>query len=411
MNKNKKTKKYIKKKQKNTRRRRKNKKIAGGSNDIAYAFDDSLITYNEEENSARNKRWRDEIMNYSTGFKNLGNGAFGKVVIWTKTDQEPLAVKIINIENNDMKSVENEINTLIYIKSLNDNKCIENILCFKGVYNNKEINTIYLATDYNHKFITFSELLKQIKTIYPPELKNNFDPNQNNYSVFFIKLLSKILIAINFLHLADIVHNDLKPLNILCSINDDIFNLENTKNYIETGVNNIDIKIKIIDFGLSCKTNNYYNNVHECVYNSISGTYEYIDPIKFLKNYINIIDIQIPKLNKNNYNKCDYWGLGIIYIKILILLYDIQPFLNYKLLNYNDEYKKEYCQQYLNYCKFYSNSNSNVDILQYNKFSKIKIISDLFYNYTQINNIQFTKIELLLHPDLSKRKLITPPPE
>ena len=70
-------------------------------------------------------------------------------------------------------------------------------------------------------------------------LDNNYDYSKGGWSVTYIHTIFKnILNAVDFLHINGLVHNDLKPSNILCKKNGEI---------------------QIIDFGTICVDNENYN--------------------------------------------------------------------------------------------------------------------------------------------------------
>lgn len=380
------------------------------------------------------------LRNYKN-INELGKGGFGKVEVWeNKQDKtKSFAIKTqtyVNKGDDKYKILLIEIEMLKYIKNLDDNKCKDNILCFKGVYDDNNNKQIYIATDYDTNYIGLNNIIKQISTlVYSFEIKDNNIENIliNNHSIFCIKILSEIFKAIKFLHDSNIVHNDIKPENILCRIG-----FKNNKIDIE---NITEIKVKIIDFGLSClyKSENN-NNILLCNLDTLSGTPGFMDPIKMVG------DTKIINIVKDNYIKCDYWALGIIFRDLVCTnlyidrlwnteykinntdrLYNFLDFTLYDIKEYCETYthiecenrrkelNTEYVNYYFNFKHILSNNSTSelqkkpetiIFIIKYRlKFQILKRISDMYNLYASENNIPFARIEDLLNPTLSERKL------
>lgn len=469
--------KYHKRKQS---RRYKKVKVRGGDTDLALGFYNSIEDQPEEpkQKNKDTKSFYDKFNSFinrlyskiepietipSIGYKNvnkLGEGGFGKVEVWeNNNDKTQFAIKTQKYEkegddNDKYNTILCEIEMLKYIKETNDNKCIENILCFKGVYRDNAKMTIYIATDYDTKYIGLDKIIYQLSTTTnKSELIETNDDKSKNHSTFCIKILSEIFSAIKYLHDKNIIHNDIKPENILCKIN-----FKNSKIDIDTYEN---IKVKIIDFGLSylnAETPNYLLKFNE---NKNVGTLGYMDPIKGSESESMIDTLK----DSDNSFKHDYWALGIIFIKMVCTNKNIKElwkptntqdglsnfldFYYYHNDKYNcekDKIEPKKCNtesqklenEYLIYYYFYKNinveNNENIlinDINEYyikiytstssnyesnvenlkktiktyrEKFQILKNISNDYNTYASQQNIQFARIENLLNPIFSERK-------
>lgn len=347
----------------------------------------------------------------------LGKGSFGSVSIWEHKDKDnntKFAVKTQIYRDRDKQNIDlnkltrdeimKEIKILQYIKSKEN--CDTYTLCFYGFYEDASNKTIYIATDYNNKFINLTQIIKDnfinninnnslIKTEINNLLNNsqyNLDDSKTNkYLLIFINILSKIFMAITKLHEIGIVHNDIKPDNILC-------------NYNDTDTDYTKIEIKIIDFGLSCRIND--KNL-KCSVMEQYGTKDYMDPIKELDD-----DDEVKKVlyNKQNFMKCDYWSLGIIYKELLCI--SVNTDICNDILNFYEDTHGNgnlifQTEKYRNYRNNYDSLLKNRGLENNNDLTSLKKISDKFYDYAIDKKLPFAKIEDLLNPDLSERKLIS----
>ena len=324
--------------------------------------------------------------------KEIGKGKFASVELWEdKTNQQnKYAVKILNYgeeqTKNTLVDIKKEIYILQKLKESNKNRCIYNILCFKGAYHDIKNEIVYIATEYDENYNALDTVLNNAKII-----------EQNAV----IKILSLLFEAILDFHALNICHNDIKPDNILCS-----------KNIAEIPK----INIKVIDFGFACLKDDTYA---KCDVTKILGTYEYIDPSK---EYYNIPDVT-PKDNYNqNYIKCDYWSVGIIFKNFID-----KAELNFEI-NKTENFRNRFGKIFYLYYKTIigkrmldtedENEDENEDekedesdMIIVNEFkdifNQLIPISDKWFDYAIENEMTFARIEDLLDPDLSQRYIFT----
>lgn len=320
--------------------------------------------------------------------KEIGKGKFASVELWEdkKNQQNKYAVKILNYgkeqTNNTFNDIKKEIYILQKLKESNKNRCIYNILCFKGAYHDIKNEIIYIATEYDENYNTLDTVLNHAKDL-------------EQYAV--IKILSLLFEAILDFHALNICHNDIKPDNILCS-----------KNIAEIPK----INIKVIDFGFACLKDDTYA---KCDVTKILGTYEYIDPSK---EYYNIPDVT-PKDNYNqNYIKCDYWSVGIIFKNFID-----KAELNFEI-NKTENFRNRFGKIFYLYYKTIigkrmldtedeneDEKEDESDMIIVNEFkdifNQLIPISDKWFDYAIENEMTFARIEDLLDPDLSQRYIFT----
>ncbi len=172
-----------------------------------------------------------------------------------------VAIKIIKVDENKNNNYWNEINILSQLNSLFTPKFID--YCEYGE------NAVCIVMEL-YESITLKEKMK---------IKGLWSLNEQ------LLIFKSILEAISDIHGHNIIHNDLKPENII---------------YIRTG------KIKIVDFGIS------FQGDKTIRLNKIKGTPKYIAP--------EILNIK--KCDKRS----DIYSLGIILYELLT---GVSPFENY----------------------------------------------------------------------------------
>ena len=193
-----------------------------------------------------------QLSNYLIQHK-IGEGSFSKVKLAiNKITNEKVAIKIIS-KNKLMKTdkirIEREIKIL---KSISH----QNIIKFKSAF--EDSHFYFLVMEYCDYKELFHFIIKSKKI------------EKEKASIIFFQLIN----ALNYLHNKKICHRDLKPENIL--------------------INEKNLKIKIIDFGLS----NYFKPENNYILNSACGSPSYAAP-EMIKN------------KPYNAKKVDIWSLGI----------------------------------------------------------------------------------------------------
>lgn len=370
----------------------------------------------------------DYLRNNNRNTNNLGEGSFGTVEIWENkrffmNTPTLYAVKIQDYNNDDdpekRDRILKEVQILEYIKNQN-HKCKEKIVCFKGVYDDKSKKIIYIATDYtDEKYSLYDFFNKNSKSLQ--NVKNLY---------IIIEIFSQILDVIYYLQTLNILHSDIKPENILCNI-DKIVGFKKLEN----------IKIKIIDFGLSEKIEDGYNPIKH------KGTYSYMDPLIVFDDIFNntpsnnlYIDLKqnIFELH-SNYIKCDLWSVGMIFYRFicniytnmktifdLISMYDkdnpdtiISNIYYYNLYYIYYDYiisKTTTINIKANLINDFKNSQKQTDeeiktsiekVINIFKdhFTILQSYSVIFEKYANQHNMTFAKIEDLLNPKPDERQI------
>jgi serine/threonine protein kinase len=293
----------------------------------------------------------DTINNKYIILKKIGSGVYGK--IYKVRDEEEDVLKVIKVNKNED----------IYHQSIHiEKKFLEKLNLLQK--DNEELVPILYET------LKFKNQICFVMKLYDINLyqyqRDNYD--NNNYTIDFILLITKqIFEGINFIHNNKIIHNDIKPENILFK--------ENRKNII------------ICDFGLSEKLKN------EFLYFSypIQSSY-YRAPEVSIKSFYNV--------------KIDIWSIGTILYELLSNKVLIKAKLDYDIIgkivtiigNPSNELIKsnENWEKYFNIFPHDSSYVfSNMGEKQYTQFSKIinhRHINDKFIKYDDNNN-SFNKLK------------------
>lgn len=197
----------------------------------------------------------------------LGVGAYGKVtrVIHKRTNQER-ALKAIKISETAHETSEKASRKLFTEASMLKDLDYPNIIKLFDVF--KDQKYYYMVTEY----CSGGELFEKIQ-------------KQNGFSEkMAADYMKQLLSAISYLHSKRICHRDLKPENLLL----------NSKSP--------DAKIKLIDFGVSCK----------------------FTPGKKMKEKVGTAYYIAPEVLRKSYDeKCDVWSCGVI---LYIMLCGYPPF-------------------------------------------------------------------------------------
>ena len=276
----------------------------------------------------------------------LGKGGFGKVFICNYIE---------NGVNDAIKScIKDPICLKIMSKKLVKPKDIsKEIEIFKKINSVDELKKYGLEYKYfcetNLEYLLFTERLDMDLEQY---VKNSAYSKENNAYI-----CDKLLRGLTAFHKHGLYHHDIKPANIMITIND---------KKVE--------KVKYIDFGLSCnEINNYKNNYkNNC---SNYGTPYYLCPL--------IIDTQ---LKYDNYipQKIDRFALGMTFFFLLnennyfeyhkahknikyknLNQYDIYKYYEYDLINKYDEVNKKNIENEKDLMKYIEKHNKPNDTEKY----------------------------------------------
>ena len=210
----------------------------------------------------KSKNWENDLSNYEIGHT-LGKGAYAIVKVCTnKITKEKFAMKI-------------------YEKSkLNDSskkKCVYREIEILKRINHNNIAKLYDVITTDKQILILQELVIGIslREYYNKEIRNQKGISEHKSNIFK-KIFKQIFEAMNYIHIRNMAHRDIKLENILM-----------TKNY----------DIKIIDFGFGM-----YNPQNK-LQNFYCGTPNYMPPEIIVK-------------KPYNGQKADLWSLGILVYKM-----------------------------------------------------------------------------------------------
>lgn len=204
----------------------------------------------------------------------LGSGSYGKVYkALRKSDNQIIALKIIDITDNTKQINNKQINTIKseidYLKTLSIPKCQnEFVICYYDSFYDSE----------NKQYLIEMELIDGIEV--DKFIKARPKSREERYHYLLLVALD-ISRGLNYIHSKNIIHNDIKPANIM----------------IQKGT----FIPKIIDFGLSCVGIDDEEIGNYCVKNV--GTPLYLAP-EFFE----------PHGFKNPAS--DMWALGVMLYKM-----------------------------------------------------------------------------------------------
>ena len=254
----------------------------------------NLIEDNTEFEIKKNYTIKEnETVKYTFYFseKPLGEGGFGKVFLCEKNLCEKKIVKIQDIQNKYLlKIVLKEVELLQRIQKmkLNDYFVEQIYSCFFG---NKHLIFMEKMDISLHDFIYKKD--KNKKYMYYEYYKNIEN---------IAHICDQLLRGLKLLHEANIYHKDIKPDNIMLTIDD------KTK---------VVKKVKFIDFGISCDINKYICNG--------SGTPIYMCPLSFDDNLKARKDLK----DRSDLQKIDRFALGLTFFELIYL----ENNLNYNKIN------------------------------------------------------------------------------
>lgn len=185
-------------------------------------------------------------------------------------------LKIIEITQKNRDTVMDEIEILEKLS----HHCQPYIQCYKDVFKNE--SKIYIITEFLTGYIELYDFVGSINNI-----------TNKTYA----KIIDKLCRGLMKIHEQKVAHRDIKPENIMIKYIDDN-----------------DINIKYIDFGLSCDDDGI--NKVNCREKKMLGTSAYLDPI-IVNKYFNNTELTFEDL-KNS----DIWSLGMT---IFVMISSIIP--------------------------------------------------------------------------------------
>lgn len=186
-------------------------------------------------------------------------------------------LKIIEITPKNRDTVMDEIEILEKLS----HHCQPYIQCYKDVFKNE--SKIYIITEFLTGYI---------------ELYDFVGISINNITnKTYAKIIDKLCRGLMKIHEQKVAHRDIKPENIMIK-------------YIDEN----DINIKYIDFGLSCDDDGI--NKVNCKEKKMLGTSVYLDPI-IVNKYFNNTELTFEDLKKS-----DIWSLGMT---IFVMISSIIP--------------------------------------------------------------------------------------
>lgn len=200
-------------------------------------------------------------MNYEF-IKKLGSGAQGSV--WKairKRDGKTVAVKIINISSKNIEYA-HAINEIKKLNELSTPICHPNLLCFYG-FDRSNPSKILIEMEY----IDGETLFKYSKKYKGSKLYRHL-----------LAITKDIIKGLSYMHKKNILHNDIKPENIMIDRS---------------------LTPKLVDFGLACTaTSRYYKSrTPQPSCSGFNGTPIFVSPE--MLNY------------KRRYKQSDIWSLGV----------------------------------------------------------------------------------------------------
>lgn len=285
--------------------------------------------------------------------KMIGKGAYGTTYL-VKKDDKKYIMKKISLNKSKIADILLEVQALKKISKRNNNCDTREFnissLCLIDDFIDYETQEYVIVMNYLEHAITLTSLLERNKAL---NKQMRFD------DIIFV--MTRLISQLDNLHSYGIVHNDIKPDNIIIQ-------------YVDNEIKNV----LFIDFGVSC--------IKVC---RPSGTIIYLAPELYrIINHTpeNVLKIKEKLLadestqeegktiptNKNDYMKTDVYSLGVVFYE---MLHNKMPY-PYKP-DYIREYSKYYKENPLDFeLALLSLKNKNSDLYNYIEDLSVSEVED-----------------------------------
>lgn len=251
--------------------------------------------------------------------KFLGRGAYGTTFLVQKNNVK-YVMKKINLTKSKIADILLEVQALKKISKYNNCSSEHNLssLCLIDDFVDYQTNEYVIITNYLDNAVTLSSLLNKYK-----------ESNRKMSLDDIIFIMSRLISQLDKLHNYGIVHNDIKPDNIIIQ-------------YIDNKIKNV----LFIDFGVSCikvcRPSGTILYLAPEVFRIINHTPESVLQIKekLLSNPETITEGKAMPINKSDYMKTDVFSLGVVFYEMLNNRFPYPYKLDY--LRDKTKYYKEY---------------------------------------------------------------------
>lgn len=282
--------------------------------------------------------------------KFIGQGSFGKTFL-VKKDDHKYIMKTISLQKTDLEDVLLEVQSLKKITKYNKCKDIHHnnsFLCLIDNFSDYDTQEYIIIMNYLDNAIVLSTLLYNYKIL-----------NKRMQFNDIIFIMTRLISQLFDLHSYGIIHNDIKPDNIIVQ-------------YIDNEIKNV----LFIDFGLSCikvcRPSGTIMYLAPELFRIINNTPENIVVLKkqLLSNESTKEEGETIPLNKHDYMKTDVYSLGIVFYEIL---HNKMPY------PYKNDYIREQTKFYVDHpldfeLDLLKLKNENINL--YNYIENLKINDD-----------------------------------
>ena len=138
--------------------------------------------------------------------KVIGSGFFGKVYEATRlSDNKSIALKVVRIDPNNPDSLEDLKREVTILSKISDPVCQPYLVCFLG-YKYLEDQNVFLIE------------MNMVQGNTLSSFSNTYRGTQK-FTKYLLLIMKDIIKAIQYLHQNNIIHNDIKPDNIIIDAN------------------------------------------------------------------------------------------------------------------------------------------------------------------------------------------------